>query len=49
VNNEQLQTITGFGIGLYLSSEIVRLHESSIGVESVEGKGSTFYFYLPCS
>jgi two-component system sensor histidine kinase VicK len=48
VDNEQLQTITGFGIGLYLSSEIIKSHGSSIIVESVEGEGSTFYFYLPC-
>jgi len=48
VDNEQIQTITGFGIGLYLSSEIVKSHGSTISVESIEGQGSTFYFYLPC-
>jgi len=48
VDNEQIQTITGFGIGLYLSAEIVKSHDSTIVVESVEGQGSTFYFYLPC-
>ena len=48
VANEQIQTITGFGIGLYLSAEIIKSHGSTISVESVEGEGSTFYFYLPC-
>jgi|GEM_PF-697336 len=38
---------SGFGIGLYISAEIIQRHEGSIGVESEEGKGSTFYFTLP--
>ena len=40
-------TFSGFGIGLYISSEIIRRHNGKIGVESEEGKGSTFYFTLP--
>ncbi len=39
--------ISGMGIGLYVVKEIVRLHNGSVGVESEEGKGSTFTVRLP--
>ena len=38
---------SGFGIGLYISAEIIQKHDGQIGVNSQEGKGSTFYFTLP--
>lgn len=38
---------SGFGIGLYISAEIIQKHKGEIGVNSEEGKGSTFYFTLP--
>lgn len=37
----------GFGLGLYISSEIVKRHHGKIWAESEEGKGATFYFRLP--
>lgn len=46
VNEAQIKSISGFGIGLYLIAEILRYHGSEIHVESEEGKGSTFYFSL---
>jgi len=40
-------SIAGFGIGLYLSKEIVELHNGSIEVQSKPEKGTVFSFYLP--
>jgi len=39
--------IQGFGMGLYISSEIVKLHDGQIGVSSSGQGGSTFFFDLP--
>jgi signal transduction histidine kinase len=35
------------GLGLTVSAEIIKNHGGNIGVESVEGKGSTFFVELP--
>ena len=37
----------GLGIGLYISSEIIRRHHGIVGVNSVFGEGSEFYFRIP--
>jgi PAS domain S-box-containing protein len=47
VQSNYTQHISGFGIGLYLSAEIIRRHNGKIWVESELGKGSVFYFSLP--
>jgi len=46
VNNHS-PGISGLGIGLYLSQEIILRHNGLIWVESEIGKGSTFWFKLP--
>lgn len=43
-NNRQ---VSGFGIGLYLSAEIIHRHRGEIGVESQPGHGAEFWFTIP--
>ncbi|WDF45559.1 PAS domain-containing sensor histidine kinase [Chryseobacterium sp. KACC 21268] len=47
VESKNMHLISGFGIGLYLCSEIINHHNGSIAVESEIGKGSEFIFSLP--
>lgn len=47
VEGEEMQSISGFGIGLYLCSEIISHHHGSISVKSEIGVGSDFIFSLP--
>ena len=47
VDSKQTQTISGFGIGLYLCAEIIQRHNGKIWAQSEANTGSTFYFSLP--
>jgi len=47
VESKNTTHISGFGIGLYLSAEIIQRHNGKIWAESETGVGSTFYFTLP--
>lgn len=49
VNEDTVKTFPGFGMGLYISKEIIKRHKGKIWVESEKDKGSTFYFSLPIS
>ena len=40
-------TFSGSGIGLYISSEIIKRHGGKMWVESKENSGSVFYCSLP--
>lgn len=44
---EKTRSLEGLGVGLFLSRQIVEAHRGRTWVESVEGKGSIFYFSLP--
>jgi PAS domain S-box-containing protein len=41
------KNVSGFGVGLYLSAEIIQRHNGKIWAESEKGTGSTFFFSLP--
>jgi len=45
--HESSKLFSGLGLGLFISAEIVKQHQGSIGMKSTEGKGSVFWFKLP--
>lgn len=47
VNDKQQNTYPGLGIGLYITSEIIKRHGGNISVKSEEGKETNFTFTLP--
>lgn len=47
VTGDKQHTFAGLGLGLYISSEIIKREGGKMWVNSVEGKGSDFCFALP--
>lgn len=47
ISGPKEDTYPGIGLGLYISSEIIKRENGRIWVESIKGKGSTFCFCLP--
>lgn len=47
VEGKNEQTFPGFGIGLFIATEIVNRHGGTLDVKSTKGKGSVFTMKLP--
>ncbi|TJZ54748.1 PAS domain S-box protein [Sphingobacterium olei] len=47
VGNNKAKFVSGFGLGLYLSAEIIKVHFGKVWVQSKINQGSSFFFSLP--
>ena len=47
VDKSRARSKNGAGLGLALCAEILKIHHSELGIESMEGEGSCFWFVLP--
>ncbi|WP_457290133.1 chemotaxis protein CheB [Pedobacter sp. UYP24] len=47
VKNADAKSVPGFGLGLYLSAEIIKRHGGKVWMESKINNGSSFYLSLP--
>ena len=47
IETKSTQSVSGTGLGLWLSREIARMHDGDLTVESTLGRGSTFTLLVP--
>lgn len=47
IETKATESVSGTGLGLWLSREIARMHDGDLTVESTPGRGSTFTFRVP--
>jgi signal transduction histidine kinase len=45
----QQQPVPGSGLGLMITREIIEAHGGRVGVESIPGQGSRFWFHVPAT